>query len=396
MTLRRNPQPLGGPQRMPGRAAGPILSAMPQTHVLVAGGGFAAGEVLLALRALAGERVTLELVTPDLSLPLRPAATTLPFPGGAMPTYDLRVLAESVGARVRTDAIEAVAPQVRRVRLASGGTAAYDALVLAVGARARVAVPGAVTFRDQRDAGRLAQIADDLRTGAAKSLAIAIPPGTTWSLPAYELALQAARHGEVTVVTPEQEPLEVFGRPASSAVSSLLSSHEVRVLRASPPREADGAGVQLAFGGSVRADRVVAMPSLVGRRIAGVPAGFGGFVPVGGTGRVDELEDVWAAGDMTAFPVKQGGLATQQADVAAEDIAALAGARERPSPARYTLRAKLVGAERPLYLRTELDATGRPLDSTAAVDTEPPWWPPAKVVGRYLTPWMAEQSLTAA
>ena len=38
--------------------------------------------------------------------------------------------------------------------------------------------------------------------------------------------------------------------------------------------------------------------------------------------RVRGLDDVYAAGDITNFPVKQGGIATQLADAAAEAIAA--------------------------------------------------------------------------
>jgi hypothetical protein len=39
----------------------------------------------------------------------------------------------------------------------------------------------------------------------------------------------------------------------------------------------------------------------------------------------------------------------------------------------------------PRYLRAE------PGKAHSAVDTEPLWWPPAKIVGRYLAPFLAEQ-----
>ena len=63
---------------------------------------------------------------------------------------------------------------------------------------------------------------------------------------------------------------------------------------------------------------MIALPSLSGQRIDGVPQTRDGFVPVDRHGRVDGLPDVYAAGDITRFPVKQGGLAAQQADAAAE------------------------------------------------------------------------------
>lgn len=376
------------------RRGGSILLDMDPLHVIVAGGGFAAGEALLALRALAGDRVRLELIAADRTLAFRPAATALPFTGGRAPEFELAALAESVGATVRHDRVEAVAPLVRRLRLASGATATYDALLLAVGARARIAVPGAVTFRDHRDAGRVAAVLEDVRTRRAQRLAVAIPPGTTWSLPVYELALRAAElaegHAEITVVTPERAPLEVFGERASRGVAELLADRDVRVLRESVARRVDATGLQLAYGGAVAADHVVALPELTGRRISGIPAVFGGFVPAGPTGRVEELHHVWAAGDMTAYPVKQGGIATQQAEAAASDIAAYAGADVPPLPPRPVLRARLDWGGEPLYLRTELDDRGRPLPTTTpTVDDESPWWPDAKVHGHHLSPYMA-------
>ena len=366
---------------------------MAPTHVVVAGGGLAAGEVMLALRSLAADRVTLELITPDPHLPLWGASTAVPFGGGDIPAYDLRRIAATAGARIRQDAVEAVTTAGRRVWLASGGTATYDALVLAVGARARVGVPGAITFRDQRDAGRVAGAMDDLREGRATGLAIAIPPGAAWSLPAYELALQAASFATVTVVTPEREPLEIFGLRASSSVAALLADREVRVVHASYAREANATGVRLAFGGTVAADRAVALPAIAGRRIAGIPGAFGGFVPTDAGGRVEEVEDVWAAGDITTFPIKQGRIATQQADVVAAGIASAVGAIPEQVPATFTLRARLDGGGAPLFLRTHLDGAGAPIDTETVVDEEPPWWPAATVVGRHLAPWMAEQAL---
>ena len=74
--------------------------------------------------------------------------------------------------------------------------------------------------------------------------------------------------------------------------------------------------------------------------------------------------DVFAAGDATAGPIKQGGLATQQADAAAEAIAAEAGAPVTPRPCRRVLRGVVLTGEAPLFLRRDLDddsAFARPL-----------------------------------
>src|SRR4051794_34373557 len=207
------------------------LSPEAPGHVIVAGGGFAAVEALLALRALAGSRVSLELVAADGVLHDRPGATAVPF-GAAARTYDLAVLAEHVGATFRRDAVVSVAAREHTVRLASGPTRPYDGLVLALGARSRAGVPGATVFRDQRDAARIAVAVEELCDGRARRIVFAAPVGISWTLPLYELALQTARavetaggFAEVTVATPEERPLEAFGEEAAGAVRHLLARH---------------------------------------------------------------------------------------------------------------------------------------------------------------------------
>jgi sulfide:quinone oxidoreductase len=361
-------------------------------RVTVLGGGPAAAEVLLALRALTDERMALELITPQPQLALRAASTGAAFGEGEVAVYDLAELAEETGAALRIDAAEAVAPTARRIRLASGATAEYDALVLAVGARARAGIPGATVFRDQRDARLLHALLEDL--GSVRRVAFAVPAGVAWTLPLYELALltvaEAARRDvelEVTLVTPERRPLEVFGPRTGTRVAGLLAERGVRVLLSTAAVSAERGRLALRHGGSIAADRVIAVPRLVGRRIAGIPADWNNFVHTDPYGHVAELSDVFAAGDMTAFPIKQGGIATQQADVIA---AVLAGATV--PPVRHVLRTQLLGAGEPLYLRTELDGHGRVLSE--AVGDEPDWWPAAKLFGRRLTPWMARQRMT--
>ena len=84
---------------------------------------------------------------------------------------------------------------------------------------------------------------------------------------------------------------------------------------------------------------------------------------------------------MTTRPLKQGGLATQQADVAAAAIAKAAGADVEAQEYRPVLRAMLLTGSSPRYLRHA------PHDRGLAVD-EAPWWPPHKIAGRELAPYL--------
>ena len=97
--------------------------------------------------------------------------------------------------------------------------------------------------------------------------------------------------------------------------------------------------------------------------------------------------DVWAAGDATDFPLKQGGIATQQADVAATAIAARAGAAVEPEPFRPLLRGILLTGTGAWWLRSEPGGGG----GEGELAGHALWWPPSKIAGRWLSPYLAER-----
>jgi len=92
----------------------------------------------------------------------------------------------------------------------------------------------------------------------------------------------------------------------------------------------------------VRPGRVVALALLEGPRIAGLPSDAQGFIPVTELGEVRGLDRVYAARDATAYPIKHGGVAAQQADVVAAAIAARAGLTGDPQPLRPVIRGALL------------------------------------------------------
>jgi sulfide:quinone oxidoreductase len=191
----------------------------------------------------------------------------------------------------------------------------------------------------------------------------------------------------LALLTPEPEPLAVFGHAASEAVAGLLAERGIEVITGRHPLAFEDGAVRSTSGGAVAADRVVSLPRVEGPRITGLPCDGDGFIPVTDQGAVRGVDAVYAAGDATPFPVKQGGIAAQQADAVAEAVAARAGARISPQPFRPVIRGLLLTGGMPHYLRAEL-AGGLGDTSTAAA--EPLWWPPAKVAGRYLAPYLAE------
>jgi len=365
-------------------------------RIVIVGGGMAALEAALAIRALAGQLAALTLVSPSAKLAYRPAAPAEAFTEAPPAVFDLRRIAADFGAEFVAAAVEAVEPDAQAVRLNSGDEIRYDALVLAAGARATTAVPGALTFRDQRDLPRFKVILDQLGAGALERLVFAIPSRRCWSLPAYELAMHASLHAvehsvpaRITIVTPEPRPLEVFGAQASRRVAELLAEREIRFLADAIPHSVDREGnLAIEFDAPVQADRVVALPELYGQRIAGVPASWSGFVPTDPEGRVEGLPNVYAAGDLTTYPIKQGGLAAQQADRVAHTIAGELGAEVKELHDTHVLRARLLTGEGALVLRTELDSLARPTGATVQ-HRESRQVENLKVFGRYLTPYLS-------
>jgi sulfide:quinone oxidoreductase len=196
----------------------------------------------------------------------------------------------------------------------------------------------------------------------------------------------------VTIVTAEDAPLALFGSVASQTVSDLLADAGIEVIAGEYPVAFESGALRLVPDGHLRADRVIALPWLEGPRIPGLPHDARGFIPVDGFGAVAGVADVYAAGDVADFPIKQGGLAAQQADVVAEVLAARAGVDLTPQPFRPVLRGMLLTGSTPAYLRAEVSGgRGESVASDGAL-----WWPPSKIAGRYLAPYLAAHQNAAA
>ena len=362
--------------------------------VVIAGGGVAGLEAMLALWSLARERVSIDLIAPEREFVYRPLSVLEPF-NGKTPRFDLARIARDHGAKHFIDSVEVVDPDRHRLRTRAGKEVAYDALIVASGTRAREAIAGALTFGADVSGESFAVLVDEVERGVVHRIVFALPGGISWSLPLYELALNMANHlrthevsdFELTIVTPEDAPLAVFGKEASDVIQERLGEAGIRVLTATHPVAADSGGLTIVPHGYVRADRVIALPRLEGFPPEGLPRDDAGFIPTDEYGRVNGVPDVYAAGDCTTFPIKQGGIAAAQADVVAQVIAARSGAPVTPSSFRPVLRAKLLGGDGDLYLSARI-TRGPAIDSTAGA--KPRLWLPPKIHARYLAAYLTE------
>jgi sulfide:quinone oxidoreductase len=153
--------------------------------------------------------------------------------------------------------------------------------------------------------------------------------------------------------------------------------------------------LELADGGVLDADRVIALPVQRGPFVDGLPTDSQGFVRTESDGSVAGAPDVWAVGDSSSFPVKQGGIACQQADSVAAAITRRLGIETDEVPFQPTLRGWIWDGHGGRFLRAELD--GDPAADTGVAAETLLWWPVAKVAGRFLAPflhgWPADAAL---
>ena len=359
--------------------------------IAIAGGGVAGLEALLALHALAAEKLSLELIAPDPDFTFRPMAVAEPFALGGAHRVPLSTGAAETGAELVQAEVVAVDDAAGRLELSDGATRTFDALLLAPGGRAVSGVEGGTTWWPGGDPEIYGGLLSDIEQGYSKRLAMVVPPGSVWPLPVYELALMTAGEAHamgqddvvVAVVTPERKPLSLFGEEASTAVAEELEAAGIALKTGVVARVASGGLVLEPGGEKLSVQRVFAVPRILGPGIEGLACDDEGFICAGDDARVQDCERTWAAGDGVVSPVKFGGLATHQARRAVAAIAELAGIAGVPDPGEPVLEGRLlIGAGRTRRLSGRGDAEGAPL-----------WWPAGKVAGEYLPRWLTEHGL---
>ncbi len=372
-------------------------------RILIVGGGVGALEAALALHNLAGDKAQVEVCAGRGDFVYRPFAVGEPYGASRVLRYGLEQLLERCDAEFRLENVGWIDTVLRCAHTHDGHELPYDYLIVACGARLLWSLPGATTFWGVADEGEVQEVVNRLREGRLRRLVFTMPGGHGWALPAYELALLAATEMKrssvtgtrLTIVTPEDRPLQIFGRRASEQVADLLADNAIDVIVGTHPVKYEHGMLSIVPGEAVEADAVISLPRLEGRHIEGLPYDAAGFIPIDDHSRIVGADRAYAVGDVTNFPVKQGGIATQQADVAVEAIAAELGCDVEANPLDPVLRGILWTGAKPRYLFGWL---GGGHGETSVASDRPPW-PidnPSKLIGRFLTPFLAEVSSALA
>ncbi len=363
-------------------------------RVLVVGGGVAAIETILALKDLAADRVAVSVLAPNSEFVYRPLTVREPFSYACAGHYELAPIVDDNGAELIVGELGWVDRAAQVVHTADEREIPYDALVLALGAHINARYEHCVTIDDRHMDEALHGLIQDIEGGYLESIAFIAPPRMAWPFPLYELALMSAGRAfdmgvklEATIITSEDSPLSVFGAEVSRGVSELLAEAGITTIN-SAYVEVPGPGQLIVNPGDRRlhARRIVALPELYGPSVRGLPVAEHGFIHVDRFGHVPDAGPVFAAGDAIDFPIKQGGLGSQQADAVAESIAVLAGAEIVARPFKPVIRGMLLTDDRPRYMSAKI--IGGQGECSYFGET-PPEGMEHKITARYLTPYLA-------
>ena len=365
-------------------------------RVVIAGGGVAALETVLALADLAPDRAEVTVIAPNTEFVYRPMVVREPFAFGAAHRYPLAPIVHDAGAKLITGELGWIDPVARTIHTKADDSIEYDALMLALGATVTKRYPHALTIDDRDLEETMHGLIQDVEGDYVHKLAFVSPGRMAWPLPLYELAMMTAGRAydmniklETTIVTPEDSPLAIFGSSASSAVSKLLVRANVETISSAYAEVPSSHKVVINPGERhLEVDRVIALPELYGPIVRGIPLGDNGFIRVDPHCRVPDVERIYAAGDATDFPIKQGGIGSQQADIAAQSIAALAGASVTPERFDPVIHGMLLTNEEPRYLTAHI--TGGRGFSSEITDT-PTSSPPSKIAAKYLAPYLEKR-----
>jgi sulfide:quinone oxidoreductase len=369
-------------------------------RVVIVGGGVAALEAALALADLAGDRTEVTVIAPNSEFVYRPMVVREPFAYARARRYPLAPIVSDAGATLRHGELAWIDGAKQTLHTQADEEVVYDKLILALGARVTKRYEHALLIDDRDLDETMHGLIQDVEGGYVHQLAFVSPGRMAWPLPLYELALMTAGRAydmgielQTTIITPEDSPLAIFGTTASSAVAALLAGANIVTINSAYAEVPNSREVVINPGDRhLQVDRVISLPELYGPAIRGIPLGEHGFIHVDPYCRVANVEHVYAAGDVTDFPIKQGGIGAQQADTAAASIAALAGAPVIPERFTPVIHGTLLTNDKPLYLSAQITGGhgfGSQISDTLTAS------PPNKITAKYLAPYLRSREPVA-
>jgi sulfide:quinone oxidoreductase len=391
---------------------------MARPVVCIVGASVAALEALLWAGEALGDRAELQLIAPENEFRYRPMNSGSLFRPAREHGLAIADLVAEAGASRVADRVDAVHQPERQLLTRDGDIYAFDYLLIALGARSKRAVSRGYVWERGHDPGFLDRTIAEVVAGQVRSVAVVVPRGARWPIPAYELALVLAwtasgTGARIALVTPEEHPLAALGPEATEAVSRELDSAGVEtisgvelldeprpedqpirptdlVLLPEEPdaragsltgRPTDPARLRLGEGSPVHYDRLISLPTVEGPFLAGVAEDADGFIEVDDGLKVCGSDRVWAAGGCVAAALEHSALGARQADSAiAAIVAAITGepSTEPPAPTGAPeLTGILLTGHRDQWRAENPPGTQEP--STRCL-----WWPPGRAVGRML------------
>lgn len=365
-------------------------------EILIAGSGPGALEATLGLSGSKHLDASVALISPQLEFQYRPNMVMEPFGVTKTAKYAVAEVVRHPNVTQWQGTLERVDTAASKAYSPEGDEFDFDALVIATGTEthADLSEP-VVTFGKPGSLERLKDIVAEIDAGALHCVIFTAPSGPTWNLPIYEFALMCADRAErqsgqqiaIAVVTPEAEPLDVFGAENSATVRQLCSELGVVIHTGTTVEAFDGTTAQLSDGTTQAADHVFAMPRLTGRAPEGIPTDANGFIHVDDNQLVEGTSNVYAVGDVTDFRVKQGGLASMQADAAICAIESALGDREAPEPFVREIEAILIAASRRVAMRARIGE-----ETSQSIAIEQPTGAVQKIYSRLLSERLREIS----
>jgi sulfide:quinone oxidoreductase len=359
------------------------------SKILIAGSGPGALEATLALAECGYLDPEISLISPQTTFHYRPNLVMEPFGVSQTASYNVGEIIRHPRVQQWEGTLERVDAAAGKAWSPEGDEFSFDALIVATGTKPKIDLPApAITLGAPGSLDALKDVAAEIDAGAVRNVLFTIADAPSWQIPLYEFALMSAARAEqqsgqqiaIAVVTPEGLPLESLGVENSATVARLCNELGVVVRTGLTVATYDGETAVLSDGEHVAVDRLFAIPGLSAVVPEGLPLDAAGFIPVDEHQLVVGTDNVYAVGDVTNFRVKQGGLASAEADAAVEAIEASLGTRESAEPFNREIHAILLSHERRVPLKAKIGDL-----SSESLPAEPLDGPAQKIHSRLLS-----------